>query len=115
MRTMNTGDLVTVHLGAPREKYWGVLLGVTPSGATLRGVTLDTYEDWVRQTAGAGPVLVGPVTVFFPAHRIERIELDESTGVVEGLGARFARVTGRDARGELLGGESEVAPSELQS
>ena len=102
---MDTGDLVTVHLGTPREKYWGVLTALTPAGATLRAVALDTYEDWLRQAASAEPPLLGAVTVFFPSHRIERVELDESSGVVEGLGARFRRVTGRDPRAALLGEE----------
>lgn len=100
---MRSGDMVTVHLGAPREKYWGVLVTLDAAGVTLRGVALDTYEDWLRQAASALPALLGAVTVFFPAHRIERVELDESTGVVEGLGARFRRVTGRDPVAVLNG------------
>ncbi len=111
---MNPGELVTAYLGSPREKYWGVLLALTPAGATLRGVALDAYEDWVRQAASLVPALLGAVTVFFPAHRIERIELDESSGVVEGLGARFRRVTGRDARADLLGDERQRSTLEVQ-
>jgi hypothetical protein len=105
---VNEGDLVTVHLGSPREKYWGVLIAMATAGVTLRGVTLDSYEDWLHQSAGGGPALLGAVTVFFPAHRIERIEVDESTGVVEGLGARFTRLTGHDARASLLGEDSPL-------
>ncbi len=112
---MNPGDLITVHLGAPREKYWGVLLALTPSGTTLRGVPLDTYEDWLRQATRREPALLGAVTVFFPAHRIERVELDESSGVVEGLGARFRRVTSRDPRAELLGEGAQDANPESPS
>jgi hypothetical protein len=112
---MNTGDLITVHLGAPREKYWGVLMELTPAGATLRGVRLDAYEDWVRQAARSEPALLGAVTVFFPAHRIERIELDENSGVVEGLGARFSRLTNRDARAELLGSDAPGSTSKVPS
>jgi hypothetical protein len=109
---VNPGELVTVHLGSPREKYWGVLLALTPAGATLRGLTLDTFEDWVRQASRDEAALLGAVTAFFPAHRIERIELDESVGVVEGLGERFRRLTGRDPRGELIGpGRTSELPS----
>ena len=99
---MNADDLVTVHLAAPREKFWGVLLAITPAGVTVRGVPLESFEDWVRQTARGGPALLGTTTVFFPARRLDRVELDESAGVVEGLGARFRRHTGRDPRVELL-------------
>ncbi len=99
---MRKGDLVTIHLGAPREKYWGVLLGMVPAGATLRCVRLDAFEDWLRQASRPEVAMLGAVTAFFPAHRIERVELDESSGAVEGLGARFRRVTGRDPRAALL-------------
>jgi hypothetical protein len=94
---------VTIHLASPREKFWGVLIALSPSGATVRGVSLESFEDWMRQTARSDPALLGAVTVFFPAHRLDRIELDESSGAVEGLGARFRRVTGRDPRAELTG------------
>jgi len=96
-------DLVTVHLGSPREKFWGVLLALTPSGVTVRGVLLESFEDWLRQATRAEPASLGAVTVFFPSHRLDRVELDESSGAVEGLGARFRRLTGRDPRAELTG------------
>jgi hypothetical protein len=98
---MNSGDLVVVACGAPREKYWGVLIGLDAVGATLRAIPVAAFEDWLRQlTAGSAP-LIGPTTVFLPSHRIERIELDETSGAVEGLADRVRRVTARDARTEL--------------
>ena len=100
---MNPNDLVTVYLGGPREKFWGVLLSVAPSGVTVRGVGLESFEDWMRQATRADPPLIGAVTVYFPAHRIDRVELDASAGAAEGLGARFRRLTGRDPAAELLG------------
>jgi len=100
--------LVLLSCAAPREKFWGVLLALNPSGATLRGLSLDTFEDWLRERAGAGPASLGPVTLFIPARRIERIELDESVGTVEGLGERFARLVGRDPRAELLSGADDA-------
>lgn len=99
--------LVVVSCTAPREKFWGLLLELTPAGVTVRGVPVETYEDFLRQWAGEAEHLIGPVTIFLPLHRVERIELDESAGVVEGLGERFRRVAGRDPRGVLAGeGES---------
>ncbi|MBP1619330.1 MAG: hypothetical protein H6Q02_97, partial [Acidobacteria bacterium] len=44
--------LVLLSCAAPREKFWGVLLALNPSGATLRGLSLDTFEDWLRERAG---------------------------------------------------------------
>jgi hypothetical protein len=100
---MEAGSLVVVNCSGPREKFWGVLLGLTPIGATIRGVPLEAFEDWVRQHATGGPAMIGAVTLFIPAHRLERIELDESSGPVEGLADRFRRVAGADAREVLLG------------
>jgi len=104
---VNPGDLVTVHLSSPREKFWGVLLSLTAAGATVRGLLLQSYDDWVRQAARSEPPTLGPVTAYFPAHRLDRIEVDETSGAVEGLGDRFARLTGRDARTALGAGPPE--------
>ncbi len=92
-----------MHLTGPREKFWGALVALAPAGVTVRGVPLDSFEDYLRQAARTEPALVGAVTVYFPAHRIDRVELDESSGAVEGLGERFRRLTGRDPCAELLG------------
>jgi hypothetical protein len=101
---MESGELVVVSCSGPREKFWGVLLGLTPAGVTLRGVRLDAFEEWLRQHAGSGPAVIGPTTLFLPSHRLDRIELDESTGPVEGLADRFRRVARRDPRAALAAG-----------
>ncbi len=100
---METGRLVVVKCSSPRERFWGVLLELAPVGLTVRGVALDTFEDWLQQHVGEGPDLLGPVTLFLPIHRIERVEVDETIGAVEGIGSRFLRVTGRDPVRALLG------------
>ena len=105
---MSPGELVTVHLTGPREKFWGVLLSLSPAGATVRGVPLESFEDFLRQAGRAEAPLIGPVTAYFPAHRIDRVELDESSGAVEGLGARYRRVTGCDPHGAVLGDEPSI-------
>ena len=99
---METGALVIVSCCSPREKLWGVLLALTPAGATVRGVRLDAFEEWLRGHA-RGEAASGPATVFFPAHRVERIELDESSVAVEGFGDRFRRLARREPREAVLG------------
>lgn len=100
---MEPGSLVVVWVHSPREKFWGVLLGLTPAGVTVRAVALDSFEDWLRQfVADHAATQVGAATLFLPAHRIDRVELDESAGAVEGLGDRFRRLTGHDPREEVL-------------
>jgi hypothetical protein len=110
---METGSLVVVSCSGPREKFWGVLLGLTPVGATIRAVPLEAFEDWLRQYATGGPTMIGAMTVFLPAHRLERIELDESSGPVEGFADRFRRMAQRDARQELMASR-EPAPPETE-
>lgn len=106
---MQKGSLVVVTCAGPREKFLGVLLELTPVGCTIRGLPLDTFEDWLRQLHGRGEQLIGPVTLFFPAHRLERIEVDETSGAAEGLGDRVRRVAGLDPR-DLLAGTTDEEP-----
>ena len=97
------GALVVVHCSSPREKLWGVLLRLDAVGAVLRGLDLNSVEDWLRQQRRGDEPLVGPSTVFIPTHRLERISLDESTGALQGYGDRFAEEAGHDVRDVLLG------------
>jgi hypothetical protein len=107
---MEVGQLVVVSCAAPREKFFGVLIALTPAGATFRAVPLAAFDDWVRQAAAGEVPLVAPTTLFVPSHRLERIELDESSGAVEGLGDRFRRMARRDPREELLAKPAAYVP-----
>jgi len=98
---VKSGELVLVHLVAPREKFWGILHETNPSGVTVRGLALDAFESWMREIArGASPSSF-PATVFFPLHRVERIFADETSGEIESYGERFLSVVGGDARDYL--------------
>ncbi|MCX7895716.1 MAG: hypothetical protein N2447_07165 [Thermoanaerobaculum sp.] len=106
---MHEGSLVVLWLSSPREKFWGVLLSLSPSGVMLRGLPLEAFEDFLLQCAHGSATLpnarLGATTVFFPAHRIERMELDETSGAVEGFADRFRRLVGRDPQADLMGEE----------
>lgn len=108
---MREGSLVVVALSSPKEKFWGVLLALTGAGVTLRGLPVEAFEDFLLQCVPGSTTLpsarLGAVTVFFPAHRIERIELDESSGAVEGFGDRFRRLVGQEPQAMLLGGAGD--------
>jgi hypothetical protein len=93
-RAFAPGTPVLVYLHSPREKAFGVLLSLDPAGVGLRGIELSAFEDWLRQEA-RGEEGLGPVTVFFPMNRVERVERDETLGALEGFAARFRRETGR--------------------
>ncbi len=101
---MNAGELVVVHLVGPREKFWGVLSGTSPSGVTVRGLGLDAFESWMRELARGAAPSTFPATVFFPLHRVERMFADESSGEVDSYAEKFKSVVGGDARDYLKQG-----------
>jgi len=98
---VKSGELVLVHLVAPREKFWGILHETNPSGVTVRGLALDAFESWMREIARGAPPSSFPATVFFPLHRVERIFADETSGEIESYAERFLSVVGADARDYL--------------
>ena len=87
------GRIVLVSLSAPREKFWGALLDLSPAGISLRGIDLNSMEDFARQVKSGDPV--SPGAVFFPMHRVERMELDARNGEIPSLCERFFSKTGR--------------------
>jgi hypothetical protein len=98
---VNAGDFVLVQLVNPREKFWGILRDRDPSGVTVRGLTLDSFDGWMREIAKREPPSFFPGTVFFPMHRVERIFADETVGEVTSFADRFKQVVGEDARYHL--------------
>ncbi len=101
------GVPVVLYLHNPKEKIWGVLLGLDPAGIVVRGVDLVVFDDWMRQEAHGDDPLIGPSTLFYPMNRVERMERDESYGPVVGYADRFAREVGRTVDEALgLRGES---------
>jgi hypothetical protein len=98
---MKLEEYVVVHLANPREKYWGILKELTPSGATVRGLSLDGFEGWLREIARKEAVSFTPGTVFFPMHRVERIFADETEGEMMSFADRFRKLIGEDPRYHL--------------
>jgi len=87
------GATVLVTLNSPREKFWGVLLEVSPAGISLRGLELNSFEDFVHLVRAGEPA--SPAAVFFPMHRVERMEADEHSGDIPSLREQFQEKTGR--------------------
>ncbi len=101
--TIEVGTLVVVHCTNPREKHWGLLIRMDELGVVLRGLDLESVEDWLAQERSGGDPLITPSTFFLPTHRVIRLDLDESGPVVTGYGDRFARECERDVRRALIG------------
>jgi hypothetical protein len=97
------GAMVLATLNSPREKFWGVLLYLAGAGAVLRGISLESFDDFVRLMRAKEPTAVS--TVFFPMHRLERLEADEPCGEAPSLAEQFAGKTGLSAATALLGAE----------
>lgn len=89
-----TGAMVVVTLGNPREKFWGAILTLRAEGVSLRGIELASFEDLVALVKDGEPFSLG--VVFFPMHRVERMELDLPDGGIPSLSQRFTAKTGLD-------------------
>jgi hypothetical protein len=88
------GSMVVVTLGNPRDKFWGMILALAPEGLSMSGIELASFEDFVVMVKDGESF--NPAVVFFPMHRIERIELDLPDGNLASLSQRFSAKTGLD-------------------
>jgi hypothetical protein len=86
------GTMVVATLGNPREKFWGTVLALAPEGISLCGVELASFEDLVTMVK-EGEAFTASV-IFFPMHRVERVELDLPDGSIPSLSQRFTSKTG---------------------
>jgi hypothetical protein len=86
--------MAVVTLANPREKFWGILLALTAEGLCLCGIELASFEDLISMVKEGEPF--SPGVVFFPMHRLERMELDLPDGSIPSLSQRFTAKTGLD-------------------
>jgi hypothetical protein len=94
------GTLAVVTLNNPREKLWGAVLSLTAEGLSLCGIELASFEDLISMVKEGETV--SPGVIFFPMHRVERIELDLPDGSIPSLGQRFTATTGIDPSAALF-------------
>src|SRR6202453_4592602 len=85
------GSIVVVTLGNPRDKFWGMILSLAAEGLSISGAELASFEDLVLMVKDGDSFM--PAVVFFPMHRIERIELDLPDGGLPSLSQRFSAKT----------------------
>lgn len=95
---MDAHSIVIVSLHSPKEKVWGELLAINPSGITLRGIDLNSFDHFIRQMNEPDGERMGFPTVFFPMHRVERVALDEPSGSIPSMNELFARKLGRSLK-----------------
>ncbi|MGA2300657.1 MAG: hypothetical protein ABSG77_08180 [Candidatus Acidiferrum sp.] len=92
---MKLDSIVIISLHSPKEKIWGILMEINPSGVTIRGIDLNSFDHFVSQINQLDAERVGLPTVFFPMTRIERISLDEPSGLIPSMAEIFERKIGR--------------------
>ena len=98
MIAFQDGSPAVLYLNDPKEKIWGLVVSVSAAGVVMRGLRLDSFEDWMRQEAKNEDELLGLVTAFYPLPRIERLEEDRSVGSVVSYSDRFADAVGRSVQ-----------------
>jgi hypothetical protein len=95
--TIAAGTCVVVYLGSPREQVFGLVLEIGASGIVVRGMTLSSVDDWMRElnVDPAGVTSdIGLATTFYPMHRVEKVVLDESACGAQAISGRFETRTG---------------------
>jgi hypothetical protein len=101
------GTMVVATLANPREKFWGAILALSAEGLSLRGIELASFEDLVALVKDGEPFSLG--VVFFPMHRVERMELDLPDGNIPSLSQRFTAKTGLDPATLLRADQPELS------
>ncbi len=101
------GALVIATLCNPREKFWGMILALAPEGLSLSGAELASFEDLAVMVRDGEPFT--PAVVFFPMHRIERVELDLPDGNLPSLSQRFLTKTGLEPSAALARSSGDQA------
>ncbi len=86
------GSMVLLTLHSPRQKFFGVLLRLAVAGVEVRAVPLEGLEDLARQIRAGERASLS--TLFFPMHRVERMELDAADGELPSLAENFAAKAG---------------------
>ena len=93
MAKIETGETIILVMHTPREKIFGVLHEINASGAYVRGIDLNAFEDWTRAVANDEPFF-GMSDYFFPMWRVERITRDERSGEIPSMAEQFEQKTG---------------------
>ena len=102
------GAFVVVSLQNPRERIWGRLLELLPVGVFVRGIDIQSFEEWCRQVKQQGEDRLGTSELFFPAWRIERIDLDQGSSGALSLAERFRQKVGREVAEFIPGAEADA-------
>ena len=99
--SLEPNSIILLSLHTPKEKLWGALVSMNSAGVTVRGIDLNSFDDFIRQVLDPEGERIGLPTLFFPMQRVERIALDEPHGSIPSLAERFEQRVGRSFRDYL--------------
>ena len=104
---ISEGMSVILSLHSPREKIWGLLADLSPAGIQIRGIDINTFDDWVRMVMH-NEHNIALTYVFVPMWRVERMSLDETVGEIISLEEQFHQRVGITLQ-EYLGSNEPVS------
>lgn len=87
------GTWVVLVLQEPRERIWGRLLALEPTGIVLRGLDIKPWEEVIRMVMAGESDLLSLGTRYYPLHRVESLYLDEPSSGASSLVEEFRRRT----------------------
>ena len=90
---IETGEPVLIVLQNPREKIWGILREINGAGVFVRGIDLNSFEEFVLSVVHEEP-FYGLSEQFFPMWRVERISRDDPDGDIPSMDQQFSERTG---------------------
>src|SRR5450755_958350 len=111
-KRIEPGRAVVVGLHSPREKCWGMLDEITAAGVFLRGLDLNSFDEWIKTFLQGEPSVI-PSSLFYPMWRIERMSLDESSYGIPALIDQVESRTGCGLSEVLRGEKASLHPSDI--
>ncbi len=100
---MEKGTIAIVNLQNPKEKVIGMIHEILPSGIVIRGIDVNSFQDWAAEVSrNAETQAICPTTMFFPMHRVIRCYEDEDMGKVPSFSTQFINRTGKPIRDLFL-------------
>ena len=93
------GAPVLLYMREPQEKMWGILRRLDPTGVTIEGIDLGSFDDWLAQIDRTDEdAITVPSVVFVPISRVERVLLDRASGALPSLAQRAEQRAGCSVR-----------------
>ena len=87
-----------VYLVSPREKVWGLLIDLGPAGVWVRGMALNSFDDWLRSLTLPDEQRLTPSICFYPLGRVEKILVEDAADGAGSLETQCLARTGRSLR-----------------